>query len=156
MNWGAYIFVFLTASTKFLLSAFVAINGFKLHPLETFIIVSFGGITGTLIFYTLASRLMVASQKKRVKKIAKLVAEGKPLPKFMTKTNKLIVKTKHTFGIWGLAFLTASILSIPIGSVICAKFYKHKKHTLLLIFLFVIINAAILTLAANSFPDIGK
>ena len=141
MNWYAYIVVFLTASTKFLLSAFIGINGFKLQPLETFIIISLGGIAGTIVFYSMANKLMINSQKKRVRKMAKLVAEGKPLPKFMTKTNKIIVKTKHTFGLWGLAFLTASILSIPIGSVICAKFYKHNKYTPLLIFIFVIRNS---------------
>ena len=156
MNLEAYIIVFLTASTKFLLSAFVGINGLKLQPLETFIIVSSGGIVGTIIFYSLANTLMVRSQQKRVKKIAQLLAEGKTAPKFMTKTNKIIVKTKRAFGIWGLAFLTASILSIPIGSIICAKFYKHKKYTILLIFLFIIINAAILTLIASSFPEVGK
>jgi len=156
MNWNAYIIVFLTASTKFLASAFVGINGFGLTTLETFIIICFGGITGTTVFYFLGNKLISISQKKRLKKYKKLLSEGKPTPKIMTKTNKLIVKTKHIFGIWGLAFLTASFISIPIGSIICAKFYRHKKTTVFIIFLFVIINSILLSLLASSFPSLGK
>lgn len=156
MNWEAYIIVFLTASTKFLASAFVGINGFGLSTLETFIIICSGGIIGTTVFYFLGNKLISISQKKRLKKIKKLISEGKPAPKIMTKTNKLIVKTKHIFGIWGLAFLTASILSIPIGSIICVKFYRHKKSTVFIIFLFVIINSILLSLLADSIPSLGK
>ena len=156
MDWNAYIIVFLTASTKFLASAFVGINGFGLTTLETFIIICSGGVIGTTVFYFLGNKLISISQKKRLKKNKKLLSEGKPAPKIMSKTNKLIVKTKHIFGIWGLAFLTASFLSIPIGSIICAKFYRHKKTTVFIIFLFVIINSILLTLLASSFPSLGK
>lgn len=156
MNWYAYIVVFLTASSKFLISAFVGVNGFGLGKIETFLIISVGGIFGTLVFYSLGNRLIQYSQKKRIKKIKKLKAEGKPLPKVMTKTNKLIIKTKHRFGLWGMAFLTASILSIPIGSIICVKFYRHKKSTIFIIFLLIIVNAFILSSIANSFPSLGK
>jgi membrane protein YqaA with SNARE-associated domain len=156
MNWEAYITVFLTASTKFLAAAFVGINGFGLSFAETFCIVCTGGIFGTLVFYFLGNKLIGISQKKRLKKIQKLLKEGKSLPRVMTKTNKLIVKTKHVFGIWGLAFLTASILSIPIGSIICAKFYRHKKSTIFIIIIFILINSMLLSLLANSIPSIGK
>jgi len=156
MNWEAYIVVFLTACTKFLASAFIGINGFGLTTIETFVIICSGGIIGTTVFYFLGNKLISISQKKRLKKIEKLILEGKPVPKIMSKTNKLIVKTKHVFGIWGLAFLTASFLSIPIGSIICAKFYRHKKSTVFIIFLFVVINSVLLTLLASSFPSLGK
>ena len=156
MNWEAYIIVFLTACTKFLASAFVGINGFGLKTLETFITICLGGVVGTTVFYFLGNKLISISQKKRLKKINKLVSEGKSAQKIMTKTNKLIVKTKHIFGVWGLAFLTASFISIPIGSIICAKFYRHKKSTVFIIYLFVIINSILLSLLASSFPSLGK
>ena len=156
MNWEAYIIVFLTACTKFLAAAFISINGFGLNTLETFIIICLGGIIGTTVFYFLGNKLISISQKKRLKKINRLISEGKPTPKIMTKTNKLIVKTKHIFGVWGLAFLTASFISIPIGSIICAKFYRHKKSTAFIIYLFVLINSILLSLLASSFPSLGK
>ena len=156
MNWEAYIIVFLTASTKFLLSSFAGINGFGLSFIETFIITSSGGIFGTIVFYSLGGILIKSSRKRRRAKIEKLVLMGKPLPKIMTTTNKIIIKTKHLFGVWGLAFLTASILSIPIGSIICVKFYCHKKSTIFIIFFLVIVNSLLLGLIATAFPSIGK
>lgn len=156
MNWYAYIIVFLMASTKFLASPFIGINGFGLSVLHTIITIIAGGIFGTTVFYFLGNKLIQFSQKKRIAKIEKLKALGKPLPKIMTKTNKTIIRTKHLFGVWGLAFLTANILSIPIGAIICAKFYRHKKSTVLIIFLFVVINSVLLGLLASSFPSLGK
>ena len=156
MNWESYIIVFLTASTKFLLSPFLSVNGLGLSIFETFITVSLGGIFGATVFYFLGNTLILFSQKKRLAKLNKLKASGKPLPRIMTRTNKIIVKTKHLFGVWGLAFLTATILSIPIGAVICVKFYRHKKSTLFIIYLLVLINSLILSLIANSFPSFGN
>jgi membrane protein YqaA with SNARE-associated domain len=155
MNWYSYIIVFLLAGTKFLTSPFVGVNGFGLSVFHTIITVIAGGIFGTIVFYTLGNKLIQFSQNKRISKIKKLKSQGKPLPRIMTKTNKIIVKTKHLFGIWGLAFLTATILSIPIGAIICAKFYRHKKTTMLIIILFVVMNTIVLSLIASLFPSLG-
>ena len=152
----AYIIVFLTAATKFLASPFMGVNGFGFGVLETFIVTASGAIFGTIIFYSLGNKLISISLKKKLLKIEKLKAQGKPLPKVMTSTNKIIIKTKNLFGIWGLAFLTASILSIPIGSIICAKFYRHKKSTIFIIFIFILINSFLLSLLASSFPSFGS
>jgi|GEM_PF-280726 len=156
MNWSPYIIVFLTASTKFLLSPFLSINGFGLSIYETFITVSLGGIFGATVFYFLGNSFVSFSQRKRTNRLNKLKASGKSLPKVMTSTNKIIVKTKHLFGIWGLAFLTATILSIPIGSIICAKFYRHKNTTLFIIYLLILTNSLILSFVAHSFPSYGN
>ena len=109
-----------------------------------------------IVFFTFGKILIKFSQKIKRAKLEKLKKLGKPLPKMMTRMNKLIIKTKHLFGVWGIAFLTASILSIPIGSIICEKFYRHKKSTIFIVFLFVIINSLLLSLLASSFPTIGK
>ena len=151
----AYLIVFFFGTTKFLLAPFIGINGFGLSTFETYITVSLGGIFGATLFYYLGNKLIDISQKKRLKKLAKLIEAGKPLPKIMTKTNKTIIKVKHLFGIWGLAFLTATFISIPIGSIICAKFYHHNKFSIFIIYLFVLINALILSFIASSFPAIG-
>ena len=156
MNWHAYIIVFFTAATKFLAAPFVGINGFGLSFFHTFLTVAAGGIFGTIVFFTIGSKLIQLNQKIRRTKFEKLKSLGKPLPKLMTRMNKLIVKTKHIFGVVGITFLTASILSIPIGSIICVKFYRHKKSTIFIVFLFVIINSLLLSLLAGSFPSLGK
>lgn len=151
----AYLIVFFFGTTKFLLAPFIGINGFGLSIFETYITVSLGGIFGATLFFYLGNKLMDISFKKKLKKIEKLKAEGKPLPKIMTKTNKTIIKVKHGFGIWGLAFLTATFISIPVGSIICAKFYHHNKMSIFIIYFFVLVNALILSFIASSFPSIG-
>lgn len=35
------------------------------------------------------------------------------------------------FGIIGIAFITPSLISIPIGSIVAANFYKKKKGVLI-------------------------
>lgn len=152
----AYLIVFFFGATKFLFSPFIGINGFGLSPLETFITVSLGGILGATFFYYLGNMFISNSQKRRLTKISILIKEGKPLPRIMTKTNKTIIKVKQLFGIWGLAFLTATFISIPIGSIICAKFYHHNKSSIFIIYFFVLVNALILSFIASSFPSIGK
>ena len=152
----AYIIVFLAAATKFLASPFIGINGFGLSLLDTLLTITSGGIFGTIVFFSLGKIIIKFSQKIRRAKLNKLKKLGEPFPKVMTRMNKLIIKTKHLFGVWGIAFLAASILSIPIGSIICVKFYRHKKATIFIVFLFVIINSILLSLLADSFPSIGK
>jgi len=156
MNWESYLIVFLTAATKFILSPFLSINGLGLSVFDTFITVSFGGVFSATVFYFLGNSLIVFSQKKRLTKLHKLKTEGHPLPKIMTNTNKTIIKIKHLFGIWGLAFLTVTTLSIPIGSIVCAKFYRHKKSTLFIIYLFILVISLILSFIADIFPSFGS
>lgn len=151
----AYLIVFFTAATKFLFAPFVGVNGLGLGVFETFIAMSCGGMFSAIIFYLLGKTLIKYSYRKKIEKFAALKLEGKPLPKKMTKTNKMVIKAKHLFGIWGLAFLTATFLSIPLGTIICVKFYRHKKSTIFIIFLFIIINSLILSLIAGLFPAIG-
>jgi len=151
----AYFIVFFFGVTKFLLSPFIGINGFGLSIFETYITVSMGGIFGSTVFFFLGNKLMDRNHKKKIIKRAQLIKEGKPLPKVFTKTNKTIIKVKQALGIWGLAILTTVLLSIPVGSIICAKFYHHKKSSIFIIYFFILLNSLILSFIANQFPSIG-
>ncbi|MEM9023549.1 MAG: hypothetical protein AAGB22_07395 [Bacteroidota bacterium] len=61
-------------------------------------------------------------------------SKNKPRKSF-TRKNKFIVRIKNRFGLYGLAFLTPLLLSIPIGSVLAARFfpYGHKTTVALLV-----------------------
>lgn len=50
-------------------------------------------------------------------------------PKIFTRKNRRIVKFKGSFGLIGLVIVTPAILSIPIGCVVAAKFYRHNRYT---------------------------
>ena len=40
-----------------------------------------------------------------------------------------MVKTKARFGIYAFTFIVPLLFSIPLGSILCAKFYGDKKKT---------------------------
>ena len=109
--------------------------------LLTYIFVTAGGIVGATFFYYFASYFMKRAAKKNALK---------PKKKF-TRTNKIIVRMKDKIGVFGLAILTATIISIPIGSIITAKFYRHEKKTIFILYGTIAVIAAILTFAAYVF-----
>lgn len=113
---------------------------------ETLIVVTLGGLVGVTVFYNFSHFFIERSAQKRAQKKEKLEKLGKYVPpKKFTRTNKFVIKTKKALGIWGIAFLTASFLSIPIGSIICAKFYRHNKYALLYLYVGIIICGALFT-----------
>ena len=62
-----------------------------------------------------------------------------------TFTNRLIIRVKRTVGIVGISFWVPLLLSIPIGSMIVAKFYGNEKKTFPLIVLGVFVNSFVLS-----------
>ena len=138
MEWGVYIAIFLTSTVKFLLAIPPAVV--KLTYFETVIVTSAGGIAGVTFFYFSSSYFIRKAKEKRHKKdeAAKLLPNYQP-PKKFTKFNKFVIRTKRRFGLFGIAFVTPSIISIPIGSIILARLYPHhRKKTVTLLYLLVI------------------
>ena len=71
--------------------------------------------------------------------------------KNFTRMNKFIVRIKRSLGIYGISFYVPLFLSIPIGSIIVAKFYGKFKKTFPLVILGIAMNATILTTLAYIF-----
>ena len=65
--------------------------------------------------------------------------------KKFTRFNKFIVKLKRRFGIYGIAFYAPLFLSVPLGSIVTAKFYGKEKRTFPLILIGICMNGAITT-----------
>jgi len=84
-----------------------------------------GGILGFYFFYYLSGVILNFLVKKGVLKRPK--KKRKQNKKIFSKKNKLIVKTKLSYGLIGLVILTPIILSIPIGAFILRKYYKNNK-----------------------------
>ena len=121
---------FLLSGVKFLPCPFAIIGlGFS-YWVSVFVCMG-GGMLGMLIFYYASEVMMKRSRAKKLAGTNKLKAQGKYVPRpVFTRTNKTIVKVKKRFGIIGIAILTPPILSIPIGAVISAKFFKHNPYTI--------------------------
>lgn len=121
-----YLTVFLFAIVKFMFAPSVGF-GMNLSFWEVFFSASFGGMFGFLVFYNASGYFMIRAAKKKLEKAKD--PNHKP-PKVHTKINKSLVKIKQSkFGYWILILLTPSAISIPLGSILIAKFYRHKKGT---------------------------
>lgn len=79
------------------------------------------------IFYFSAGFFM---ERARLKKLEKIKNGTIKIKKQFSRTNKGVVKLKLSpFGYFGLVVVGPMVLSIPIGSIIIAKFYRRLKLT---------------------------
>lgn len=115
--------------------------------LETFICCMIGALISSSIFYFGSNYFMQKAHERAVKRNKVREAKGKATKskKLFTKTNRRIVSIKKSIGIYGACYLFPFFLSIPLGSIITAKFYKHQKKTYFLIILFLTINCLLIT-----------
>lgn len=146
MHWHLYFSLFGLSMIKFMFAPF---SGpiMKLNFLETYISCISGAIAAAFIFYFSSEFFMIRAHKKRKALLQASIANGTPLklkPKF-TRFNKLIVKLKRRFGIYGIAFYAPLFLSVPIGSIVTAKFYGKERRTFPLILVGICMNGAITT-----------
>ncbi|MFN5984961.1 MAG: hypothetical protein ACK476_02405 [Fluviicola sp.] len=145
MNWGAYLGFFGLAMIKFLFAPFGGPLA-KLTFIETYLSCVSGAIFCAIIFYFSAEFFMIRAHKKRKLLIQQAKEKGVELKrkKVFTKTNKAIVKMKR-LGIVGICFYAPFFLSVPIGSIISAKFFGKDKRTFPLIVLGIGVNGLITT-----------
>tara|TARA_B110000046_G_scaffold34513_1_gene37365 strand:+ start:1317 stop:1763 length:447 start_codon:yes stop_codon:yes gene_type:complete len=116
------------AGTKFMYApAAIYVAGFSF--VESVLITAGGGFAGVIAFYRLGdaiSRWWVNRfPVKRVKK------------KF-TKKNRGFINFRNKYGLYGLAFVTPCIISIPIGCFLAAKYYGTEKRMISFLFISVV------------------
>lgn len=146
MNWWALSSLFFLSMVKFLFTPFSGpILG--LTFLETYISCVSGAIFASTIFYFSANYFMRRSWEKKLRKQNERIAKGLPVKKkkSFTRTNKLIVRIKRSIGIIGVSFWAPLFLSIPIGSIVVAKFYGAHNKAYPLVVLGICINGVITT-----------
>lgn len=146
MNWAAFSSVFLVATFKFLFSPFAGIP-LGLDFISTYIAAISGASLSSLLFYFGSELIMAASRKSKIKKENEAIKNGillKP-KKIFTRGNKMTIKLKRSFGKIGLCFLAPSLLSIPLGTIIVAKFYGKEKDTFLWVFIGILLSGLITT-----------
>lgn len=146
MNWAAYIGLFGVSTIKFLFAPF---GGPKLGLtyIETYVSCIAGAILCATIIYFSSEFFLHRAHKKRVTAYREALAAGvtpKQKKKF-TKANKFIVRIKRKLGIIGISFYAPLFLSIPIGTIITAKFYGKHKKTYPMILLGIAINGGLTT-----------
>ncbi|GAB4253851.1 MAG: hypothetical protein Kow0079_09740 [Vicingaceae bacterium] len=112
----------LLSATKFAFAATYLLFDKGFGYWHTVLILLSGGITGVFIFYFLGS--WITTKYYQYKK------NSTPKKRF-TKFNRFLVKIKYSYGIYGIAFLTPILLSIPVGSIVLSRyFYNDKKRNI--------------------------
>jgi uncharacterized membrane protein len=146
MNWAGITSTFLLATVKFLFAPFTAVH-LGMHYYETYFASVAGGIFGSFFFYFGSDFLLAYAAKRYAKKLlwAKQNNTTIKVKKKFTKMNRFILRIKSTFGKIGICFWAPFFLSVPIGSIVVAKFYGNEKFTFLWIMLGMFLNAIVTT-----------
>lgn len=137
--------VLILSGIKFIFAAPLSM-GYGFSWIQTIITTTIGGLLGVWFFFFLSKMIIrfflkvTPAAKLYIKRFVyfiknkpfelHLVTVATPKKKIFTKKNKLILKTKKSFGLWGIAALTPVLLSIPLGTFLASKYYKNKKKVL--------------------------
>lgn len=151
--WLKAISVFLLAGVKLLPTPFLAVNVNGFSKFEAFLTVSLGGIFSSVIFFFLSEWLIIKSVERRAKKNGKLGVTNR-LPFKIKKSHRLIIKIKKKFGYIGICAITPTILSVPIGSIVLARLYRHEKMAYPSLVISILLWTFVLVTIADLFPTI--
>lgn len=121
--WVEIISIYLMSAIKFLFAPAIAKEiGFTY--LNTILVTTLGGISGVIVFFNLGTRL--------VDFFPGFFKPTKTNKKTFTKTNKFYVKLIRDYGLIGLAVFSPILISIPVGSILAARFFQNRKQIALL------------------------
>jgi hypothetical protein len=120
------ISVILVSTIKFIIGLAMSL-AYNFPPITFYFTTVGGGMIGVFIYLYLWDFFLIIKNK---------VWEPKP-KKVQIKINKKIRNMVHfsrTWGIYGIALVTPTIISMPIGTLICRSIEKNKWHIKLVMF----------------------
>jgi hypothetical protein len=114
-----------------------------LNYVETVISIFVGAVISAAFFFFSAEYFMQRAQKKRIKLIQEANKNGETIAqkRVFSRMNKGVVRLKLRFGKIGICFWAPFLLSVPVGSIIVAKFYGKYSFTFLYVILGMLINS---------------
>lgn len=138
--------IFFLSTVKLLFAPGTAIaSGLSLPA--AMVTTSSGGCSGVVFFYYFGHWF-----SEKFSTVLRRHAGGKSLKNRATKPitvfnrrNRLLIKIKSRTGMIGLAILTPTIISVPVGSVLAARYFYESKWMLPLLLLSTIIWSILLT-----------
>ncbi|NVO01919.1 MAG: hypothetical protein HXX09_04390 [Bacteroidetes bacterium] len=149
LNYIKLIQVALLSSVKFLFSPLLSL-GLNLTFAESIASMAVGGLIGVFFFYYLSGLIVMIFMKyikpvfikKKKEYLEHHHIKKKPV---FTKKNKLIIKIKTKWGMYGIVILTPVLLSIPIGAFLANKYFSNNKRILLYLSISVIFWSVVLS-----------
>lgn len=107
---------------------------------QTILIAVTGGWLGILSFYY-AGQFIVSLYDQYVGRFLRTNRQRK---KF-TRSARILVKVKNKYGLIGLALISPTIISIPVGCIIAAKYFSNDRKTVPVFFSSIVFWAFVLT-----------
>lgn len=135
--------ILLLSATKMAFAPPLAL-GLKYSILETILWVGLGSVFGVVFFYYAGNIV-----HRSIKKIRHKISPQTRKSKIMTRMNRFIVRIRRKTGIIGIALITPTIISIPVGSILAHQLYGNKKQTLPILLLSTIAWVIVMTLLWN-------
>lgn len=130
---------------KFLFTPFVMMSSPENWSwLEIILITTSGGAIGSFVFYHFGEFLMHQWAKRFPTK-----------KKVFTPMRRRIIRLKTKYGIKGL-MLVSVLISVPVSSILTARFYKHDKSALPKLIFGFFLWSIVLTSIAYSFRILGN
>ncbi len=120
--------VLVMSVLKFFISGLIS-YGFDHTFIETVLLTAIGGSIGTVIFFRLGRRVLEWFRLRFVKRRDERLAKGLAPKRIFTRTNRMIVRVKRSYGLLGIALLPP-ILSVPITAILAAKYFRHDPRAL--------------------------
>lgn len=144
MQWVALSTVFFTAMVKFMFSPALG-PALSLSYFETYFANMAGAFVSMTVFYFAAEFFLNRSHQKKVQKYREAIIAGVEVvpKKSFTKRNKTIVRLKNRIGIVPFCLWAPFLLSIPIGTIITAKFFGKRRMTYPLMIIGIVLNNTI-------------
>ena len=142
MNWTGYLTLATLATIKFMFSAIPG-PALGLNYAETVISIFIGAVISGAFFFFSAEYFIHRAQNKRLKLFQEALNKGEAIAqkRVFSRMNKGVVRLKIRFGKIGICFWAPFLLSVPIGSIIVAKFYGKYSFTFLYVILGMLINS---------------
>lgn len=144
--------LFLVSTVKFMFAFPLAVT-FQFSFLNTFLITTAGGISGVIFFAFLSQGLIsgwrwllskyIFPYPRTARRLRFITGDpdGKKKPVSLKKRRRYI-RLRKRVGFWGIAVLTPSFISIPIGTFLIVRFYGRTFKNIFLVCLLVIVCSA--------------
>lgn len=145
--------LFLLTSVKFVIGVPAAYASMDLSFWELWFFGSISGIFGVACFFFLSDWLFKIFDILRMKYFPpKKASEPK---KVFSRKSRFYVKLIRKYGLAGLAILTPTLISIPVGTILARRFFPNRAKVFMYLSASVVLWSVALSAALN-FPSLFK
>ncbi len=127
--------------------------GFGFGFLKNFLLTALGGCLGVFVFYQLSERLTEWARLRWLRARERDIERRRVVARVFTRRNRWIIRMKHASGYLGVAALTPLVLTIPIGSILAARFFRHDRRTLPAVLLSVVLQSLVVSAVLTGVAD---